>query len=452
VANKSAWLTKRIKLDGKWTTKQVVFNSKMVTNKVVVNGENRILDGVFVLEWYEGGKRRRRAVGEYPYKAQMELQYQQRRLADMAEGRPVVVTASENRHPFGFAVTEYIAKLRDKQREEKTIRGIEQLLQRFFEITGRMYVEDISHEDLTKAFVAALRREGLARQTVFDRFARMIAFQNFCSKKYGIPKVATLTDGPDRPKARVSDDGGKKDAYSQEELEKLFSVCTDEENFIWTFFIQTGARERELMHATWKDINLQDRVFFIRENKEFGFRPKDRSDRTVPFAQSLADALAAVKTTSKNKSGLIFPNKHGKPRRHLIRVLKQRALEAGLNCGFCVNSLGESCTDKPVCELHFLHRLRHHFAITHLRNGVDPATIQAWMGHSDLATTNIYLNKIRNTSDATKAKVDSSFARNAKVTVPEERSHIQKTTHDSKHPNKIGGAVILESTFVMPTL
>ncbi len=78
---------------------------------------------------------------------------------------------------------EYLAKLRSKEREKKTIRGIEQVLNRFLAVTGRVYVEDITEDDFTNKFVAALRKDGYARQTVFDRYARMIAFQNFCAKK-----------------------------------------------------------------------------------------------------------------------------------------------------------------------------------------------------------------------------------------------------------------------------
>jgi hypothetical protein len=102
MSHKSAWLVKRVKIDGKWTSKRPVFNSKMLTNKIDVDGENRLLPGTFVLEWYEGVKRRRRPVGTDPLKAQMELQYQQRRLADKAEGRPVVEVSTETGSSFRF--------------------------------------------------------------------------------------------------------------------------------------------------------------------------------------------------------------------------------------------------------------------------------------------------------------------------------------------------------------
>jgi site-specific recombinase XerD len=89
---------------------------------------------------------------------------------------------------------------------------------------------------------------------------------------------------------------------------------------------------------------------------------------------------------------LVFGN-NGLPQRHLLRVLKKRAEEAGLDPKKCV-----------------LHRFRHTFACMHLRAGVDIKTVSDWLGHSDLATTAIYLKKIQSESDATKAMVDRTFA------------------------------------------
>ena len=66
--------------------------------------------------------------------------------------------------------------------------------------------------------------------------------------------------------------------------------------------------------------------------------------------------------------------------------------------------------DKPVCENWYVHRFRHTFANYHLRNGVDVPTVSRWLGHSDLATTNIYAQAIKGKSLDTKLKVDSTFA------------------------------------------
>ncbi len=42
---------------------------------------------------------------------------------------------------------------------------------------------------------------------------------------------------------------------------------------------------------------------------------------------------------------------------------------------------------------------------------VDVPTVSKWLGHSDLATTNIYAQAIKSKSLDTKLKVDSTFAK-----------------------------------------
>ncbi len=46
-----------------------------------------------------------------------------------------------------------------------------------------------------------------------------------------------------------------------------------------------------------------------------------------------------------------------------------------------------------------IHDLRHTAACLRLANGVDPVTVQAWMGHSSIATTNIYLHHLGTSAD-----------------------------------------------------
>jgi integrase len=46
-----------------------------------------------------------------------------------------------------------------------------------------------------------------------------------------------------------------------------------------------------------------------------------------------------------------------------------------------------------------IHDLRHTAACLWLARGVDPATVQAWMGHASIATTNLYLHHLGTASD-----------------------------------------------------
>jgi integrase len=46
-----------------------------------------------------------------------------------------------------------------------------------------------------------------------------------------------------------------------------------------------------------------------------------------------------------------------------------------------------------------IHDLRHTAACLWLSRGVDPGTVQAWMGHASIATTNIYLHHLGTPAD-----------------------------------------------------
>ena len=46
-----------------------------------------------------------------------------------------------------------------------------------------------------------------------------------------------------------------------------------------------------------------------------------------------------------------------------------------------------------------IHDLRHTAACLWLTRGVDPVTVQAWLGHASIATTNIYLYHLGSSAD-----------------------------------------------------
>lgn len=48
-----------------------------------------------------------------------------------------------------------------------------------------------------------------------------------------------------------------------------------------------------------------------------------------------------------------------------------------------------------------IHDLRHAAACLWLARGVDPVTVQAWMGHASIATTNLYLHHLGTSADRT---------------------------------------------------
>ena len=84
-----------------------------------------------------------------------------------------------------------------------------------------------------------------------------------------------------------------------------------------------------------------------------------------------------------------------------MRELKEAARRAGLNCGTYDVCLGQL----RQCREWTLHKFRRTYCTTLLRSGIDLRTVQAFMGHADLASTMRYLRPAA--SNEVRGKVDA---------------------------------------------
>ncbi len=134
----------------------------------------------------------------------------------------------------------------------------------------------------------------------------------------------------------------------------------------------TGIRVSELLALRLQDVNLQLEYVTCRDG---------RKERTVPFGSNAREALEAYlkrsrpKLVQDEKCELLFTNCNGEPmsRQGFWKLLKHYGKQAGLT---------EEITP---------HTLRHSFAAHLLNNGADLKSVQELMGHSDISSTQIYM-------------------------------------------------------------
>lgn len=107
---------------------------------------------------------------------------------------------------------------------------------------------------------------------------------------------------------------------------------------VWQFFLSTGFLEDEVAHTCYTDIDFKAKTIDVREKRQFNWEPKDKAERTVPVPDSLLELLKVRKSMYQG-GWLIFPNRDGNPQGHFLRILKERALSAGLDCGHCTGTL-----------------------------------------------------------------------------------------------------------------
>jgi integrase len=259
----------------------------------------------------------------------------------------------------------------------------------FLEVTGRRYIDELEPADVV-TFQRALTARGMSARTVSNRHASVKAFLRYCG--------VDATQLPKPPKY----DKTMPQIYTDRELNALFEAVTSpKENLLFRILLQTGVREQEAMHLEWDDIDPERKVIRLRSKMaRWGFRLKDFEERELPLGDDLLARLCAYQKDHAGLSTLIFP-RQSKPDGHMLRTLKRLVRVAGLNCGNC-----GGCRRKAKdCENWFLHKFRATYCTKLLRSGVDIRTVQAMMGHSDLASTMRYLRPAEN--EQTQARINT---------------------------------------------
>jgi integrase/recombinase XerD len=132
-----------------------------------------------------------------------------------------------------------------------------------------------------------------------------------------------------------------------------------------------GLRVSELLGLKLGDLDLERGVVVA-----FG---KGKKARLVPMAevtlQHLGEYLTALRAqTVLDNSALVFPSRRGRPySRQMFWKLVRR----------CARQVG-------IPEHVHPHRLRHSFATHLLKGGADLRSVQTLLGHTDIATTQVY--------------------------------------------------------------
>lgn len=267
----------------------------------------------------------------------------------------------------------------------------------FVQLLGKQTIETLTREDIMK-YQGHLKDSNLGNTAVH---------------RHGIILIGLLRHVGAKAKFAYKDlpeiDEVKRDIYDLDVWEKFAAVCTPDELVLFSTFLHTGFRDKEVRFLTWADVDFQNRVLRVSHKRHLGFTSKNYKSRKVTVPDELLDLLAAWKQRSAslfNPESLVFPslpavrkpntpgrsprNKPGTPRPDFLDLCKEIGFRAGLNCGRCITFEG-CCKDRACCEHFYLHRFRHTFATVHLRSGVDVRTVQTWLGHSDLETTLLYL-------------------------------------------------------------
>ncbi len=264
-----------------------------------------------------------------------------------------------------------------KNRSERTLQNYRHYLRRFAVFSGAKKTPRDIDQKLVQDFRLFLHRQTpqLSIKTQHYHLCALRSFLKYLQKNDIETMAAEKVDLPKLPDRQV-------EFLTKEELDMFFEnlpreSILDARNFaICETLYSTGLRVSELCALDKPHVNLKTRQFAVR-GKGGKMRIVFLTDRAVDALQHYfdkrTDNLAPVFISHARKSHEAID---GEKRRLTRAVVETVVREAAFRAGII----------KPVTP----HTLRHSFATTLLGNGADLRAIQMMLGHSTIATTQVY--------------------------------------------------------------
>jgi site-specific recombinase XerD len=282
---------------------------------------------------------------------------------------------------FSKAKTDFLEYLEIEQgRSQKTISNYDHYLVRLLDYAGDITIADITPE-LIRKWRLWLNRLGtntsdeLGKTTQNYHLIALRSFLKFCAKR-DIPAM-------NADKIELAKTSRKQVTFlNEDELERIFeqpniaTIVGMRDRAILELLFSSGLRVSELVNLDKDHINLKRREFMVR-GKGQKDRPIFISEAAAIWLQHYIDkrednTKPLFVRYSGRKSIDLSGNFHRLTARSIQRLVARYALMAGIT--------------KHVSP----HTMRHSFATDLLMNGADLRSVQAMLGHSNIATTQIY--------------------------------------------------------------
>lgn len=246
------------------------------------------------------------------------------------------------------------------------------------------YMQEQGIEDVRKitatnlnSYILYLEKNKFSAATISRNIASLKAFYHYMSKEGLVAEdVAETLHAPKIEKKMP-------EILSTDEVVRLLEQPSGDtakeirDKAMLELLYATGIRVTELITLKLSDVNLQMGYIVCRDNGK---------ERVIPFGNEAKSALIRYLEGTRSamikdaESEYLFANCSGQPmsRQGFWKLIKYYAKKAGI-----------------VADI-TPHTLRHSFAAHLVENGADLRSVQEMLGHSDISTTQIYVNMNRN--------------------------------------------------------
>jgi integrase len=333
--------------------------------------------------WHAGGRRVKRRLGakrargsrDGLTRAQAEARL--RELIGETAARP-----TGERLTVAEAARRYLIAAERKRRKPSTVQNVDsEVRTHLAPFFGDRSMDRIAPEDVAD-LIAALEAKGLAPKTVHNIIGTLSALFNFAKAPRRRWATSNPCNGAELP---AIPEASEIRFLTIGQLDQLIAharlgVFQAQDRALYLTAAMTGLRLGELVALRWRDVDWTAARIRVRQNYvrgHYGSPKSKRSTRSVPMADEVGGALDRLfqGSTYQADGDLVFahPATGGPMTKANITRRLHKALEAaGLD------------------ETHVFHDLRHTFGTSMAAAGTPLRTLQEWMGHRHISTTQRY--------------------------------------------------------------
>ncbi|MBK7142036.1 MAG: site-specific integrase [bacterium] len=294
------------------------------------------------IDYYVNGKRKRERVGSNKKVAEQALA---KRQVQVAEHRFLDIQRSP-RTSLEELIGAYLEYAKaNKLSWQRDVHSIQRLKESF----GRKLLSEIT--PLALETYKSSRLKVVAPATVNRELA--------CLKHMFTKAIQwqMATSNPVRMVRMLKEHNQRLRYLTNDEIQLLMNALPERVQPVVQCALYTGMRRGELLNLKWADVDLKQRLLFVRQSK-------NGEKREIPIAETLLKVLNALERTGE----YVFSFGNGN-RMRSIREAFDRAVK---RCG--------------ILNYHF-HDNRHTFASYLVMAGVDLLTVKELMGHKSITMT-----------------------------------------------------------------
>ncbi|HZQ25288.1 MAG TPA: site-specific integrase [Terriglobales bacterium] len=317
-------------------------------------------EGRWLIRWEDGSRPRWQSARNMTEAITLQIK-KQAELHAIAAGIEIKVD-DPSRLRLEVAFDDFIEDQELLRRADKTVDAYRAVKNTFLKSCHHAFLDQVTRRDLLRYAEYLRSVEKLSDRTVHTRWTALMTVL----KHHGIRGLTKRGDTPQYVEEEAV-------AYTQAELDALFKICKPEYHLLFTFYLRTAFRMKEVMFLKWSDINFETETVRVKAKPEYDFIPKRWHERSIPLEEGLLRRLEARKKNVKG-DGLVFPTWNNKPNGKHRLALVRLAKRAGQD---------------P--EQFWLHKFRATAATNWLRAGIDVRTVQKLLGHRSLNSTLRYL-------------------------------------------------------------